>query len=456
MSHRPVPAVAAVEAYPRYTPASCADIIAGMRCCIGLLLFSWAAFAQTLPAGKWISILKFFDEPNYGRLQLELNGAKLTGKLGNDAFEGTFQNGQIDGTVKPNPRTTIQLRGTLQNDRIEGTGQVVEQKIDLTWEATREPTKTNTTGATHNFEPTQFHHFFSNAIEPALHINPGDTVKTWSVDAGGTDPKGERRTSGGNPLTGPFYVEGAIPGDTLVVHFNRIRLNRDSAISSPLIVNGALNPGYVEQRKPVEGYDSDWKLDLHGGFASLAKPTDTMKNYRVPLAPMLGCVGVAPQGEMRYRSGFLGSYGGNMDYNQLREGITVYLPVYVPGALLFMGDGHAAQGAGELTGNALETSMDIEFTVDVQAGGAPPNPRMENQDFLMASGIAGSIDEAFRGATTNLVRWLEQMYGLNAAEVSSVLGTAMVYDIAEVVDPQPHVVAKVPKSVLAALKKAGQ
>lgn len=427
-----------------------------MRFSVGLLLFSCAVFAQESPAGKWISVLKFFDEPNYGRLQLELNGTKLTGKLGNDPFEGTFQNGLIEGTVKPNPRTTIQLHGTVQNGRIEGTGRVVEQKIDLKWEATREPVKTNNAAATHNFEPAQFHHFFSDAIEPALHINPGDTVETWSVDAGGTDPKGVRRTSGGNPLTGPFYVEGSIPGDTLVVHFNRIRLNRDSAISSPLIVNGALTPGYVEQRKPVEGYNSDWKLDLQGGFASLAKPTETMKEYKVPLAPMLGCVGVAPQGGMRYRSGFLGSYGGNMDYNQLREGITVYLPVYVPGALLFVGDGHAAQGAGELTGNALETSMDIEFTVDVQAGGAPPNPRMENADFLMASGIAGSIDEAFRSATTNLVRWLERMYGLNAAEVSSVLGTAMVYDIAEVVDPQPHVVAKVPKSVLAALKKAGE
>jgi len=401
-------------------------------------------------------MLKFFDEPNYGRLQLELNGARLAGKLGNDPFEGTFQNGQIEGTVKLNPGTTIQLRGTLQNGHIEGTGRVVEQKIELKWEATREPAKTSATATTHNFEPTQFHHFFSDAIEPALHINPGDTVKTWSVDAGGTDPEGLRRTSGGNPLTGPFYVEGAIPGDTLVVHFNRIRLNRDSAISSPLIVNGALNPGYVEQRKPVEGYNSDWKLDLQGGFASLAKPTETMKEYKVPLAPMLGCVGVAPQGGMRYRSGFLGSYGGNMDYNQLREGTTVYLPVYVPGALLFVGDGHATQGAGELTGNALETSMDIEFTVDLRAGGAPPNPRMENQDYLMASGIAGSIDEAFRGATTNLVRWLEAMYGLNAAEVSSVLGTSIVYDIAEVVDPQPHVVAKVSKSVLAALKKAGQ
>jgi acetamidase/formamidase len=126
----------------------------------------------------------------------------------------------------------------------------------------------------------------------------------------------------------------------------------------------------------------------------------------------------------------------------------------VPGALLFVGDGHATQGAGELTGNALETSMDIEFSVEVEAGGAPPNPRMENTEYLMASGIAGSFDDAFRGATTNLVRWLEKMYGLNPAEVSSVLGTSIVYDIAEVVDPQPHVVAKVPRSALEGLKKA--
>ena len=310
------------------------------------------------------------------------------------------------------------------------------------------------TPRSHQFEPTEFQHVFSDAIKPVLRINPGDTVTTWSVDAGGTDPRGVRRTTGGNPLTGPFYVEGAKPGDTLVVRFNRIRLNRASAISSALIVDGALDTGYVQQRKPVNGYNSDWKLDLQAGFASLAKPTETMKNYKVPLAPMLGCVGVAPDGTKSYASGFLGSFGGNMDYNQLREGITIYLPVYVPGALLFVGDGHAAQGAGELTGNALETSMDIGFTVDVEAGGAPDNPRMENAEYLMASGIAGKLDDAFRAATTNLVRWLEKMYSLSAAEVSSVLGTSMVYDIAEVVDPQQHVVAKVPKAVLAKLNKA--
>jgi amidase len=204
--------------------ASRTSYATGMRSCMTLLLFSWAAAAQTSPAGKWISNLKFFDEPSYSHLQLEQNGSKLTGRLGNDAFEGAFENGRIDGTVKPNARTTIELHGTLMGDRIAGTAMVVEQKIELKWEASREAARSSAP-RTHTFEPTEFHHFFSDAIAPALHVNPGDTVKTWSVDAGGTDPKGVRRTSGGNPLTGPFYVEGAIAGDTLVVHFNRIRLN---------------------------------------------------------------------------------------------------------------------------------------------------------------------------------------------------------------------------------------
>jgi amidase len=425
-----------------------------MRFATALIFFISTIQAQT-PAGKWISNLKFFEDNNYDRMELELSGTKLTGKLGGDPFDGTFENGRIEATVKPNPNTTIQLHGRLvEGNRIDGTAFFVENKVDFMWEARRQPAKNTAPATTHTFEPTQFQHHFSSSIEPVLHLNPGDTVKTWSVDAGGTDPKGVRRTSGGNPLTGPFYIDGALPGDTLAVHFNKIRLNRDTAISSPLIVSGALTPGYVENRKRVEGYNADWKIDRVAGFASLEKPTDALKDYKVPLAPMLGCVGVAPPGNTQYRSGYLGGFGGNMDYNQLREGVTVYLPVFTPGALLFVGDGHALQGAGELTGNALETSMDIEFTVDLEPGASGPGPRFENADYLMASGIAGSIDDAFRGATTNLVRWLEKKYGLNAAEVSSVLATSIVYDIAEVVDPQVHVVAKVPKAALASLKAA--
>ena len=188
-------------------------------------------------------------------------------------------------------------------------------------------------------------------------------------------------------------------------------------------------------------------------MARLAKPTERLKNFTVKLAPMLGCVGVAPPGRESFRSGNLGPWGGNMDYNQIREGTTLYLPVFQPGALLFVGDGHAAQGDGELTGDALETSMQIEFTVDVIEEQSIATPRAENAEFVMALGIARSVPEAIQTATSQLATWLEREHGLSSNEAAVVLGFAIRYDIAELVDPQVHVVAKLPKTVLAQIGK---
>ncbi len=168
---------------------------------------------------------------------------------------------------------------------------------------------------------------------------------------------------------------------------------------------------------------------------------------------MLGCIGVAPPQEQSYRSGFLGNYGGNMDYNQFGEGVTLYLPVFHPGALLFLGDAHAAQGDGELTGNALETSMEFSFTVELIKGKNVPGPRAENAQYRMASGIANSLPEALQQATTSLARWLEDDYKLTANEAAVVLGSSIKYDIAEVVDPLVHIVAKIDKSALARIQQ---
>jgi acetamidase/formamidase len=168
---------------------------------------------------------------------------------------------------------------------------------------------------------------------------------------------------------------------------------------------------------------------------------------------MLGCIAVAPPAHQSFRTGFLGSYGGNMDYNQLQEGTTIYLPVYAPGALLFVGDGHAAQGDGELNGDALETSMEVEFTVTLRKGESTPRPRAENQEYLMALGIANSLPEALQSATTELARWLERDYHLEPNEAAIVLGTSIQYNVAEVVDPLVHIVAKVRKDALIGLKQ---
>ena len=141
-----------------------------------------------------------------------------------------------------------------------------------------------------------------------------------------------------------------------------------------------------------------------------------------------------------------------MDFNGLREGTTVYLPVYQEGALLFVGDGHALEGDGELNGDALETSMDVEFTVKLIRGQSTQAPRFENGEYLMASGIGGSLQDALQQATTELARWLERDYKLSPNESNIVLGTSIRYEIAEVVDPQVHIVAKVSKAALATLK----
>jgi amidase len=261
-----------------------------------------------------------------------------------------------------------------------------------------------------------------------------------------------RRSMGGNPETGPFYVEGAMPGDTLAIRLDRLRLNRDTAGSGDRIVPSAVQPGYYRNAKFDDQFNSEWTLDREKNVAMLAKPTERLKNFRVTMQPMLGCIAVAPPQSQSLRSGWLGPWGGNMDYNGIRAGTTVYLPVFQEGALLFVGDGHALEGDGELNGDALETSMDLEFTVTLIPGTGTQGPRFENSEFLMASGIAPSLAEALQTATTELARWLERDYKLSANESNVVLGTSIRYEIAEVVDPLVHIVAKVNKAVLEPLK----
>jgi acetamidase/formamidase len=169
---------------------------------------------------------------------------------------------------------------------------------------------------------------------------------------------------------------------------------------------------------------------------------------------MLGCVAVAPQGDWSIRTTDSGRFGGNMDYNQIREGTTLYLPVSHPGALLFLGDGHAAQGDGELTGDALETSMDFEFTVDLIPGRNFGHPLAETSDVLISIGIGGSLEQALQQATSGMVRWLGRDYKLGPNESAMLLGFAVKYDVVDLVGTQVSVAAKLSKSTLGQLAKA--
>jgi acetamidase/formamidase len=300
-----------------------------------------------------------------------------------------------------------------------------------------------------DYEPTEFHNFYSPALKPVLHLQPGDTVRTRTLDSRGYDRDGIPRAPRGNPLIGAFYIDGAMPGDTLVIHLERVRTNRDSAYQADLVANTALETGYLHGIANLSSGFNRWRIDASTGIASLEGADGKLSGYTVKLSPMLGCIGVAPPRDEVLGSGHLGSFGGNMDSPEVKEGVILYLPVFEPGALLLLGDGHALQGDGELPGQGLETSLDVTFRVDVIAGRALGQPRVESADAMMIMGTGGSLDAAMKSATTQMSRWLQDTYGLTPHDIAPILGTAMQYEIAEVVDSEYNVVAKISNQTLA-------
>jgi amidase len=300
---------------------------------------------------------------------------------------------------------------------------------------------------THRFVPTQFYTTYSFAHPPVLRIKPGDRVITETVDAGGANRLGQTVTQGPNPQTGPFFVEGAEPGDVLVVRIEKIETNRATAYSGSLLAPYSVDPASIAIRQDRDPKRVTWQIDKAAGVARLEDP-DVRPALTLPLKPMLGCVGVAPARKEAITTPTPGAFGGNMDYAGLTAGVTVMLPVNEPGALLFIGDGHARQGEGEVVGTGLETSMDVEFTVDLIKKKPAAWPRMETATHVMVLGSARPLIEALQHATSEMLRWLVADYGFSERGASVFMGQALEYDIANVVDPNFTVVAKVPKVLL--------
>lgn len=387
------------------------------------------------------------------RLELSVNGTSVTGKGRGLLLTGTLASSaagdDISGNVtREDGRPFGSIHIHLHGD--EGAAVITSGGNSRNMTLHRLPGRVAPKTVT--FAPKAFPRLFGPG-EPALRINAGDTVRTSTLDAGGRDANDTSRALGGNPQNGPIHVDGAIPGDTLAVTINRIRLNKSIARSGVSIEPVALTSQYNRDTKQETWLNGEWKLDTQAGTAVMAQPSERLKDFKVTLKPMLGGIGVAPSREEAFRTNQLGAWGGNLDYNGLTEGTTVYLPVSREGALLYVGDVHALQGDGELAGDALETSADLELKIDVVPGIMTAGPRAENAEYLMGSGIGGSMEGAFRQATTQLVQWLARDYGLNPSEMSIVLGTSIEYDIAEVVDPQFHIVAKIRKAALASLKR---
>jgi len=436
--------------------------VLGFGC--GVLLAA-ALLGQTAASpdwnGEWELTTLFFGVPRAERLTLRVEKGKLTGTLRHGGkslpVTGTASGDAVRFEYKDQDGSQNVYEGRRAADgglggRYTSTGgESWGDNPPLEWTARRaaDISKRPSAPRTLDFEPTEFSRVFSASVPPVLRIWPGDTVRTRTVDAAGVDANGKSRVLGGNPQTGPFYVEGAMPGDVLAVHIRSLRLNRATALSDDGLVDRAATNDYAAEHKDDKFQDVVWKLDAERGVATLEKPSARLKDLAVPVRPMLGCIGVAPGfGAAAVRTGDSGRFGGNMDFSEICEGATVYLPVAQPGALLYVGDGHALQGDGELNGNALETSLDVEITVDLLREKSIPSPRVETADSLMAVGLGGSLDEAFREATSGLAAWLGEDYQLTGNEAAILLGATVEYRIAEVADRNVGVAAKIRKSFL--------
>ena len=301
--------------------------------------------------------------------------------------------------------------------------------------------------AHHHFQPQRYYTSLG-MHPPALRLAPGDTVSTTTVDARGKDASNQVVTERGNPMTGPFYIEGAEPGDTLIVTLDRLYPNRSQGWTSTGIAPHVLEPGFdlaLAAPAPL----GEWEVDLAAGTARMVQPATVLSAVALPLEPMLGCLGVAPPGGQVISTATSSTHGGNMDYRGFVQGVKISFPVFVPGALFFLGDGHALQGDGEITGTGIEISFEVTFTVALAKGKKIGWPRAENRDYLMTVGNARPLDQCVQHATTEMVRWLQTDLGLDARAAQVLLGQGVRYDLGNIFDPAYTMVCKVPKALLA-------
>ncbi|HZX74638.1 MAG TPA: acetamidase/formamidase family protein [Cyclobacteriaceae bacterium] len=300
------------------------------------------------------------------------------------------------------------------------------------------------------FKPTVYYNNFSHKFPAVLKVQPGDTVKSESVDAGGFDRLGKQRAKSGNPLTGPFFIEGALPGDVVAITLTKVSLNRGNASTVEGFIQRSLPQ---ELMKEVYGRNTKriiWKLDREKGLAYPEPIYDHLKNFTIPLHPFMGCVGVAaPLKSKEPLTYTADNFGGNMDFNRVTTGATIYLPVFHEGALLYIGDGHAAQGDGELNGDALETSMDFAFVAKVVKGkNRIEFPRIEDSEYIIGMAMDETMDMALKKATGTLLQWLQQDYNLTLQEATQVIGTSMEYRVPTLASPKYVIAAMIKKKYL--------
>jgi len=295
-------------------------------------------------------------------------------------------------------------------------------------------------------------------VAPVAHLQPGDILDTNTLDCFGDAIRkpGDSlaMARGDNPLTGPFFIEGAEPGDTLAVKILDLEVNGDQGVGALAPGFGALNPtNYTPMLNPPLP-ERIWFYPIdHASNTATFKALDSKFEVKIPVHPFFGCIGVAPAGGEARSSIVPAEFGGNLDSPEASAGNTIYFPVNVKGALLYLGDGHAAMGDGEVAGAAIEVPLHAHLQVNVIKGQRINWPRFENKQAIMTVGACRPVDDALRIAFSELVGWIHQDYGLSELDAYELLGKVANIRLSEMVDPNYVVVASIEKKYLPEKKK---
>jgi acetamidase/formamidase len=295
-------------------------------------------------------------------------------------------------------------------------------------------------------------------VAPIRTVVPGTVLRLWTDDAFGgaiartTDmPSTALTMPFVNPQTGPFYVEGAQPGDTLALHFVDLTPARDYGASCTIPLFGGLTSTDRTATLQDPLPERTWIYEVSRERNTVAFQAQSSElRVELPMDPMLGTVGVAPAaGEVR-SSLVPDSFGGNMDTPEMRAGATCYLGVNVEGALFSVGDGHYRQGEGEACGTAVEGAMHVTLIVDLIKGGGPAWPRIESDSHLTVVGSSRPLEDAWRISQVGMVSWLADLHGLDKLDAYQLLSQVSEAPLANVVDANYSALAKVAKALLPA------
>ena len=294
--------------------------------------------------------------------------------------------------------------------------------------------------------------------EPVMRVQSGEILDLYTEDAFAGHIRSSQDLPSRsivypfiNPQTGPFYVEGAAPGDTLAIHLIDVQPARDWAVSTTVPLFGALTSTKFTPTLQPALPERTWVYAVDRVARDVTyRALDSDYEVRLPLEPFLGTIGVAPEvGEARNVL-VPEAFGGNMDTPEARAGTTLYLGVNVEGALFSIGDGHYTMGEGEVCGVAVEGAMNTLLTVEVIKGVYCAWPRLEDDESIMVAGSYRPLEDAFRIAHTQLIRWISEASGLSIMDTYQLVTQASRSPIANVCDANYTIVAKMPKRYLPA------